>query len=269
MIKEDYNGLIYYSYSLFEPFSQQVSNVVSTRLGGVSQGYSHSLNLSFSKMVGDDEEAVITNRSRFYGVLNIQPEQVAQGELVHESNVAVVTEQTPRGTFEKLARTDGLVTNVPNIGLFIPVADCAAISFFDPKQQVIAMIHSGWRGTVKGIIQETVKKMIQFGSSPADILVGISPILEKCSYQVKQDLVDTLMTAFPTQAHNFFMQQPDDTYLFDFLALLMWQLRESGVQDNHIEESGMCTACRTDEFYSHRAEHGKTGRFAGLIMLKE
>jgi hypothetical protein len=71
---QTHENLVYYSYSLFEPFPQ-VSNIVSTRLGGVSEGYLRSLNLSFR--VGDDEKAVITNRSRFYDVVGVESEAVA------------------------------------------------------------------------------------------------------------------------------------------------------------------------------------------------
>ncbi len=261
-------NLVYYSYELFEQFPQ-IPLVVSTRLGGVSQGHLHSLNLSLSESVGDDPDAVITNRTRFYQIVGVEPEQVAQAQLVHGSHIEIVTDQTPCGTYHKLPKTDGLITNVPGRALFIPVADCAAIAFYDPNQQVIAMIHAGWRGTLQGIIPETVKTMREhFGSSPTDILVGVSPILGKCCYQVRQDLVNIFMEAFPAQVHDFFEPQADDTYLFDIAAVFRWQLLESGVQIDHIEESGICTACHTDEFYSHRAEHGKTGRFAGLIVLR-
>lgn len=262
-------NLIYYTFHQFEGLPK-ISNVISTRLGGISKDYLSSLNLSFSSMVGDQWENVIANRSRFYDILHIQPEQVAQAELVHGNRVAIVDEHTPRGTFEKLSATDGLVTNVPGIALFIPVADCAAISFYDPKAHVVAMIHSGWKGTVAGIIPETVKKMCQLGSNPVDVLVGISPVLEKCCYEVRADLVDAVTQAFPQQAASFFTQREDDIhYQFDFLGLLRWQLEAAGILSTHIETSGMCTACNVREFYSHRGEHGKTGRFTGLISMSQ
>jgi purine-nucleoside/S-methyl-5'-thioadenosine phosphorylase / adenosine deaminase len=268
MIREEQNGLLYYSYELFAPFSP-VANIVSTRLGGVSTGYLSSLNLSFSPTVGDDQEAVVENRSRLYTVIGTRPEQVAQAELVHGTHVETITEQTPRGTFVKLPKTDGLVSNVPGIALFIPVADCAALSFYDPKAHVIGMIHAGWKGAVAGVIAETIQKMQVLGSDPTSILVGVSPVLEKCCYQVMGDLVETVTKAFPSQAHRFFEPQGDDQhFLFDFLGMLRWQLQEGGILPEHIEDSGMCTACNVHEFYSYRAEGGRTGRFAGLIMMK-
>ncbi|GHP00818.1 laccase domain protein YlmD [Reticulibacter mediterranei] len=272
MIRDENQGIVLYSYELFRPFPQVV-NIVTTRIGGVSRDPLSSLNLSFSKMVDDEEQAVIINRSRLYNLINIKPEHVAQAELVHGSNVEIVSHTTPCGTFEKLSRTDGLITALPNTALLIPVADCAAISFFDPQAHIVAMIHAGWRGATRGIISETVEKMSTLGSHPSDILVGISPILKSCCYQVRQDMVDAVTRAFPTQAQAFFVLQADDIhYQFDFLAMLRWCLEESGILPHHMEDSGICTSCSTSEFYSYRAEqgpNGRTGRFAGLIVMRE
>lgn len=266
MLKHTCEDLLFFSYQIFQPFDS-LTNVVSTRLGGVSQGYLHSLNLSFR--VGDDEEAVITNRSRFYNATDVEPTMVAQAQLVHGTHIEVVTDQTPCDTHLKLPETDGLVTNVLNKALFIPVADCAAVAFFDPKQRVIGLAHAGWRGTVKGVIGQIVTTMRQiFGSDPSDILVGISPSIGPCCYEVKEDLVEVFTNAFPHHAHHFFLRQSDGTIHLDMWAFLCWQLVKSGILGEHIECSELCTACHTDWFYSHRAEHGRTGRFAGLIVLR-
>ncbi len=265
MIQHRYGNLLSFSFHLFEPFSQ-MSCLISTRLGGVSQGHCRSLNLLFR--VGDEESAVLTNRSRFYHVAGVEPERVAQAQLVHGTHIEMVTSQTPCGMFLQLPETDGLLTNIPNKALFIPVADCAAIAFFDPKHYVIGMLHAGWRGAVKGITYQMVATMREaFGSHPSDILVGLSPSIGPCCYQVKEDLVEVFTKAFPSDAHRFFLRQEDETIHLDMWAFLQWQLLGSGIREEHIENSGLCTACHTEWFYSHRAEHGKTGRFAGLIML--
>lgn len=265
MLKHTCGDLLSLSYQIFQPFDS-LTNVVSTRSGGVSQGYLRSLNLSFR--VGDDEEAVITNRSRFYDVLDVESAMVAQAQLVHGTHIEIVTNQTPCGTHLKLPETDGLVTNIPNKALFIPVADCAAVAFFDPKQRVIGLAHAGWRGAVKGVTDQMVKTMQDtFGSNPSDILVGISPSIGPCCYEVKEDLVEIFVNVFPHHAHRFFLRQSDGAIHLDMWAFLRWRLVESGVQEGNIECSNLCTACHTDWFYSHRTEHGKTGRFAGLLTL--
>jgi YfiH family protein len=263
---QSHENLVYYSYQLFEPFPQ-LSCVISTRLGGVSEGYLHSLNLSFS--VGDTEQAVLTNRSRLYHIVDVEPQSVAQAHLVHGNHIEVVTSQSPTGMYQRFAETDGLVTNVAHTPLLILVADCAAVAFFDPKQQVIALLHAGWKGIASSIVPKMVATMNEtFGCRPSDIFVAISPSLGPCCYEVREDLVAVFREAFPTHAQDFFRLQPDTTIHLDMWAALRWQLRESGIRPEHIEEAGLCTACHLDEFYSHRAERGKTGRFAGLIVLR-
>ncbi len=258
--------LIYYTYKLFEPFPH-ITCVTSTRLGGVSQGPLRSLNLS--TRVGDEERHINENRSRLCRVMNIESETVIQAQLVHRNNIEIIAEQSPRGFSYKFPETDGLVTDVVHRPLFIPVADCAAVAFFDPQKHVIGMLHSGWKGVVQRIIPAMIQTMhTTYGSDPSDILVGVSPCLGPCCYEVRQDFIATFTEAFPTKAKQFFLPQTDDTMHFDMWAALCWQLEESGILPAHIEGPTICTACHVDEFYSHRKEHGKTGRFASVIVLR-
>ena len=178
-----------------------------------------------------------------------------------------MTENSPKGFSYKFPTTDGFITNVTHLPLFIPVADCAAVAFFDPKQRVIGLLHAGWKGIVHNIIPAMVERMKTiYGSDPSDVLAGISPCLGPCCYQVREDFIETFTQVFPTKARDFFIPQENDTVHFDMWAALHWQLEQSGVQK--VEGPTFCTACRVDEFYSHRKEHGKTGRFASVLMLQ-
>jgi YfiH family protein len=258
--------LAYYAYEIFEPFASQLTCTTSTRLGGVSEGPLRSLNLS--TRVGDDEDRVHTNRLRLCHLMSINPEKVAQAQLVHGNHIEVITEQSPKSFAYKFPTTDGLITNVAQVPLFIPVADCAAVAFFDPQQRVIGMVHSGWKGIVHRIIPALVETMqAVYGSHPANILVGVSPCLGPCCYEVRADFIDTFTEAFPVKAKDFLLPQGDDTIHFDMWSALRWQLEESGILPEHVEGPTLCTACHVDEFYSYRKEHGKTGRFASVIAL--
>src|SRR5579883_1475755 len=215
-------NLVYYTYQIFESFPQVIC-LTSTRLGGVSQGYLHSLNLSFR--VGDEEEAVLTNKERFYSLANIDAETVAQAQLVHGAHVEVIREYAPRDARYKFPSTDGLVTNLLNRPLFIPVADCLTIAFFDPKRHAIGLAHAGWRGVVAKIPQKMVETMqASYNSSPADLLVAISPGLGPCCYEVRDDLVAIFEENFPEQAHRFFLNQSDGRVHLDMWATVCWQL---------------------------------------------
>ncbi len=269
MIRHEQNELVYFSYSLFKPL-KRILSVVSSRQGGVSATPYASLNLALS--VGDDHAAVMTNRELLCKTIGVEVDAMTVAQLVQRTHIEVVTSSS-RGldAAEKAQRfvaTDGLITNVAEVPLFIFIADCAALSFFDPKRNVIGIGHAGWRGTVGGIARKMVEAMnAAFDCKPADVLVGISPSIGPCCYQVREDVVAAFQEAYPEQADAFFVQQPDGSIHLDMWTALTCQLRSSGIQEEHIELAGVCTACHTDVFYSNRAEGGKTGRFTGMVTL--
>jgi YfiH family protein len=270
MLKHTHGKLPFFSYEIFQPFDS-VSSVFSTRVGGVSEPPYHTLNLGMS--VGDRQDNVIQNRTLFCEAIGVDIRAITVGHLIQGTHIEIVSPaERGRGGIDSnngLPGTDGMITCVPDVALLLLVADCAAISFFDPKRKVIGLGHGGWRGTVGGIARKVVQKMNEaFDCNPADILVGVSPSIGPCCYEVREDVVQAFQQAFPEQAHTFFVHLPDGSIHLDVWTALKWQLLASGIQPDHMEFAGTCTACHTDVFYSHRAEKGKTGRFGGLITLK-
>lgn len=258
-------NLAYYTFPLFDAYSG-LTCLVSTRLGGVSTGSLRSLNLSFR--TGDTEEAVIENRRRLNAVLGVRAERVAQAQLVHGNHIEKVTEQAPFDAFYTFPSTDGFVTNLRNRPLFIPIADCTAIAFFDPNQEVIGLVHAGWKGVINRIPQRMVEMMhTVYGCQPENIRVGISPGIGPCCYQVQEDVVSIFTDAFPEDASRFFLLQSEDTIHLDMWTALRWELQGVGIVPEHLEVAEICTACHTDEFYSHRAEQSRTDRFACPLVL--
>jgi polyphenol oxidase len=258
------------SYQLFATHPN-VGNVVSTRLGGVSTPPYHELNLSLSAQ--DDRDAVLENRRRLCTAVDVALESLTIGQLVQGTHIEVVSEDMRgHGSLDRataLPGTDGLITNRPNVPLAALVADCTVVSYFDPMRQVIALAHAGWRGTAGGIVPKMVHVMQeQFGCRPEDILVGMSPNIAKDHFQVRDDVLKAFRTFFGNQTERFFTLQEDGSYLLDLNAALVQQLKDSGIQEEHVEVAGICTYERTDLFYSHRKENGRTGRFAGLIVLR-
>ncbi len=270
MIRHEQNELVYFSYHLFKPFEHLLS-IVSSRRCGVSAKPYESLNLALS--VGDDADAVMTNRALLYEAIGVDVDAVTIAQLVQGTHIEIV-KSSSRGMdaaerAKRFVGTDGLITNIPNVPLSVLIADCAALSFFDPKRNVIGLGHAGWRGTVGGIARKMVEAMnAAFDCHPADLLVGISPSIGPCCYQVRGDVVQAFHEAFPSQFDTFFVQQPDGSTHLDMWTALTCQLQASGVQQEHIELAGICTACHTDLFYSNRAERGETGRFTGMIALR-
>ena len=243
---------------------------VSTRVGGVSEGIFHSLNLGFH--VDDRYDAVLTNRQRFCRSLSLPIESIVAGQQVHGTEVVVV-DGSHRGKgaqswADTIPKTDAMVTNSPDIALMVLVADCAAILLYDPEKEAIGIAHGSWRGAIGGIVSHTVQKMIDsFGCQPEDIQVGISPSIGPCCYKVGEDVLSALRTSFPDQWGQFIVHQTDGSVHLNLWELLRQQLVESSIPKKKVETTGICTACNMNLFYSHRGEMGKTGRNGALISL--
>lgn len=270
MIRHERGKLAYFSYKLFKPF-KGVTNVVSSRIGGVSQRPFNFLNVGLN--VGDEETAVIKNRRLLCEAVGVKMHSLVAPRQMHETKIAIVGDSDRGKGASKwpngLAQTDGLITDVPELPLLITVADCGAISFFDPKRKVVAIAHGGWRGVSKRIAQKMVLKMEEaFGCNSEDIFVGISPLIGPCCYRIGKDVIGSFYETFGKNALGFFVRQPDESLHLDLQAAIKYQLKGAGIREEQIESSPVCPACHLDLFYSHRAECGRTGRFAGLISLR-
>jgi YfiH family protein len=248
-----------------------VAHRVTTRTGGVSRGACASLNLGFRPH--DDPEAVQENRARVCRMISADPAALACGEQVHGSHVAVVFERD-RGSgaldpSTRIPSTDALITDISGIPLLVLIADCAAVGLYDPVNKAIGIAHAGWRGTAAGIAAETVAAMRQsFGSKPRDMLAAVSPCIGRCCYEVGADVIRAFRKFFGEPAEQFFtLNKGGGTYL-DLEQANTYQLTNMGLKREHIETTGLCTACHTDLFYSHRVEGSATGRFGSVIMLR-
>jgi polyphenol oxidase len=166
-----------------------------------------SLNLAFS--VSDDSAAVMTNRGLLCEAIGVELDSMTVAQLVQRTQIEVVISSS-RGLdaaerAQRFVDTDGLITSVPAVPLFILITDCAALSFFDSKRNVIGIGHAGWRGTVGGIARKMIEAMnAAFDCHPADLLVGISPSIGPCCYQVRDDVVSAFHEVYPDQAGAFF-----------------------------------------------------------------
>ena len=157
-------------------------------------------------------------------------------EQVHGNNIAIINTCSRGPAGREFPGRDGLITNQSGIVLGIYVADCCAVYIVDPKTPAIGLVHSGRKGTELGVVTNAIRQMIQhFGSDPANMIAQLSPCIRPPHYEV------------------------------DFAAEIIRQCRALGV--NEIHDSGICTACNLDRYYSYRAEKGKTGRMLAVLGL--
>lgn len=252
------NGLRYYQFDIFE---KNILNAVFTRQGGVSPEPWSSLNLSIS--VGDDPARVAENRIHAFNSLGRSPASLHDVWLVHGTDV--VHAESPRPPEYPGVKADILFTDNPEVSLFMRFADCVPLLFHDPKKRVIGISHAGWMGTVKGVAEVSVRAMMErYDSQPRDIVAGIGPSIGVDHYEVGEEVVGQFRKKYSGDSEKI-LQIRDGRIYLDLWTANALQLQKMGVEQ--IQISGLCTACRLDDWYSHRAEHGKTGRFGALVAL--
>jgi YfiH family protein len=254
-------GIRYFKFDSFDHPS--ITHAVFTRKGGFSPKPWDSLNMG--ALVGDDRKRVDKNRILAFRTMGRDPESIYDVWQVHSAEV--VNAEAPRPPDVPHIKSDAILTNNPKVTLFMRFADCVPILLFDPAQRVVGLVHAGWQGTVKKVVAATVNTMVKsFGSQPAKIQAGIGPSIAAHHYQVGPEVVDKVYQAFGDHAEGLLPSQ-DGAVQFDLWAANRILLRQVGVEQ--IETSNLCTACHLEDWFSHRAEDGKTGRFGVLIGLND
>lgn len=239
-----------------------VKHGIFTRLGGYSQSPWGSLNVGGT--VGDDLQAVRSNHDLIYQHLNLNADRSCTTWQVHGADVVVAT--GPVEGRRWLAQADGIVTDVPDTPLFMRYADCTPLLYYDPRHKAIGIAHAGWRGTVQGIATNMVEMMRNvYGTHPQDLNVIIGPSISCEKFQVGEEVVAAVHDYFGTLDGLMRRDPSDGTAYVDLWAANELALRRSGV--DNIVLSGICTYQNTSEFFSHRAEKGRTGRFGAVISL--
>ncbi len=244
--------IIYFRYpNLF--LNPQLVHGVFTRHGGCSEAPYHSLNTSYT--VGDPPDNVTANHHTI-------KETIGANRLIfmnqsHGTDILVLR-KGQYTLFENIPSADAIITNVPFFALMVQLADCQGVIIFDPKKNVVANVHCGWRGNVQNILERVVIRMKKdFGCIESHLLAGISPSLGPCCAEFVSH-----KEIFPDAFKRFMVREN----YFDLWAISRWQLESAGLRGGNIEIAGICTRCGADLFYSYRGE-GKTGRFGAVAML--
>jgi YfiH family protein len=249
------------SFFRFESLpNRRLHHAVFTRQGGVSPAPFATLNLSVS--VADERANVLANRTRAYGTHGRATNTLVHAHLVHGAEVTRVT----AGHYgQNVGPADGIIADQPGCGLAMNFADCAPILLYDPIRRAIGLGHAGWQGAVKDLPGAMVRAMVEaFGSRPADLLGGVGPCIGPCCYEVGEPVTSAVNAAFPGD-NSLLAPGLGPRPHFDLPAANRRCLERAGVRQ--VELAGLCTACRTDLFFSHRAEKGRTGRFGTILIL--
>jgi copper oxidase (laccase) domain-containing protein len=207
------------------PGAVEIETFPALRLAGIRHGFSTR---SLSPLEQLDAEL----KETFLGA-GFPLEAAVQAEQTHGHQIQTVD----RPVAGRVPVVDALATAIPRLPLIVRVADCGPVFFYDPVRRVIALTHSGRRGTEGNIVGETVAHLrLAFGTEPADLIVQLGPCIRPPHYEI------------------------------DFAAEIGRQARAAGIV--HYHDSKICTASRLDRYYSYRAEKGKTGRMWAVLMLE-
>lgn len=224
------------------------------RWGGVSAVPYEELNLGGA--VGDDPDAVRTNRELAAKSLGLDPAEVVWMKQVHGPDVAVV--DGPWGSSE-IPSVDAIVTARRGLALAVLTADCTPVLLADPVAGIVAAAHAGRPGMVAGVVPATVRAMVELGAEPARIVARTGPAVCGRCYEVPDAMRAEVAAVEPAA----FAETGWGTPAVDVTAGVHAQLERLGVCDR--EQSPVCTL-ESDDHFSYRRDR-TTGRLAGYVWL--
>jgi polyphenol oxidase len=276
----------------------------STRPGGASElkafrderdACEKVLNLGFTDW--DPRARVLENREKFVGAIGASKMRVVALRQIHSDIVQVVDSanesRSESDSGGAAPQGDALITREPGVLLVVQTADCVPILLADPKRRAIAAIHSGWRGTVRRIAAKALGRMqMDFGTKPGDVVAALGPGIAQSCYEVGTEVAAEFQAQFPN-ARGWFEgpfdrladSDKDPNWLpwltmkppghqptpprvqLDLIAANRAILEAAGIPPRNISSSGLCTACRTDLFFSFRKER-TTGRMMAAIGIR-
>jgi len=209
--------------------------------------------ISFHTAIDKNNNEYVANKEFLASILKTKPEQLKFQNQIHSDIIRIVN------LGSKVETSDALITSEKNVFLCVKIADCCGILLFDRENEVIATIHSGWKGTMQNITQKTINKMAyEYNSKAENMLAYLTPCGSACCYEVKYDVAKY----FP----NSIKQISEDKYLLDLKNEIKYQLSASGVLLENIEISKDCTICNK-EYHSYRRDKENAGRAVAFISM--
>lgn len=243
--------------SLLSSF-QGVTAAFTTRHGGVSQAPYANANLAFH--VGDNPSDVIANHDALAQILGYERNRLVHMRQIHSDRIVVADENY---TFDTPPECDALITNTINLPIMVMSADCTPVLLYDPIRHACAAVHAGRAGALGEILPKTIRTMNKiFGSVASDIHAILGPSIHGCCYEINPAIAEESISKGYFEA----LRNEENRIFLDVNTILLKQLHSIGV--GKIEVIEHCTSCESGEYFSYRADRQKTGRIAGVIMLR-
>jgi YfiH family protein len=232
----------------------------TTRHGGMSRPPYTNANLAFH--VGDDAADVLANHELLARALGYERPRLVHMRQIHSDRIVVVEEGFG---FDVPPECDALVTNRTGTPLMVMSADCTPILLYDPLNRAIGAVHAGRAGALKKILPKTIEAMAEtYGTRREDLHISMGPSIEGCCYEINAQIAAEVEAL----GYRSTLRFEGEKVFLDVNTILRIQLEEMGTDQEKIEMIGGCTACERGEYFSYRADAQKTGRIAGVIMIR-
>ena len=186
--------------------------------------------------------------------IGFSTEMLAVPEQIHSAEIIYI--DTPGEYID----TDGLITDNPEIILIIKVADCVPVYLYEPRSQLIGLVHSGWRGTAGGIVPNAVRKMLEMGAEPKEFTVFLGPAIGFCCYEVDEKVADNFNK-------NTKRKMKSGKWKVGLHEEICLQLTEIGIPPINIKTSEICTF-ESQDCHSYRRDGSKAGRMFAFMSLR-
>lgn len=279
------DGVEWFSFPILDQF-RFIVNGFSTRAGGVSVGDVGSMNLSLAREVAmnmnlseaQSKANYLENMRRLGAAVGFSPDAVVCSNQTHTDNIQVLQEidrgngVTRPNSFNDV---DGMITDITGLSLMTFFADCVPLLIVDPVRKAIANVHSGWRGTIKGIGSKAVRRMHEvYGSRPSDLVAAIGPSICMDCFEVSKDVADCFIEKYSPEVSEKLVRKGritpsgEQKYHIDLQQACMENFLMAGLKPENVSLPDLCTSCNVDYLFSHRASHGKRGNEAAVLMLR-
>ena len=205
-------------------------------------------------------------------IFNINKKKLKYLDQQHTDNICEYNKEK----IINFKEADGIITNLPNIATSLTFSDCLAILLYDPKNKIIANIHSGWKGTTKRIGAKAVYKMINnYNCKAENIICCFGPSIRKDHFLVNDDVKEIFENEFQDIIkyndiinETEYSNEKGKQYSIDTVLINKILLKELGLIDENIIDCNLCTVCNSNMFHSRRIEGEKYQANASLMMLK-
>ena len=260
------NGVEYLEFNVLNKYKDKLIHKITLRHGGESKNNFESLNF---KQGNGDEDGNIYNNYLKLGL----GDKVYKARQNHTDNILVLNNENKDKYLmwdNAEEEYDAYITNTPGINILVTTADCIPEILYDKSQKIVAVIHSGWKGTLKQIVPKTLQKMIDtFSTNPKDVIVSFGPSISACCFTT-EDKDFVLQFKEICGNNNQYYTEEDGVYHIDLESLVKEKLIQMGINNSNIYSANICTKCNQEDFYSYRGgiDKAKYGTFATIVGLK-